>query len=116
MKKFSEITEGLWNGIVRRGTTGENRMEDGVSNLDKNSFYEYLKSNYSDKVEHMDIDVSYIAIDITSRIILMEMYSKGEFKAIRLAGVKHINKDIKMRDKEYWLNYFRNCLYSLFHI
>ena len=34
MKKISEITEGLWDGIVRRGITGDERKEN-KNNIDK---------------------------------------------------------------------------------
>ena len=52
MKKLSNITESVWNDIRRRGIGTDVKREDDVNHLNRNEFYEYLKSKY-DKLSHM---------------------------------------------------------------
>jgi len=46
MKKFSEISESTWGGILNRGRGDSERKEDDVNLLDRNGLYEYIFSKY----------------------------------------------------------------------
>ena len=62
MKKLSQITESVWNDIRKRGNGSDVKKEDNVNILNRNEFYEYLKSEYSKLSNFITEDPSEIHI------------------------------------------------------
>ena len=46
MKRFSEIDESVWGGILDRGAGDTKRKEDEINHLDMSEMYEYIKNTY----------------------------------------------------------------------
>jgi len=46
MKRFSEIDESVWGGILDRGAGDTKRKEDEINHLNMPEMYEYIKNTY----------------------------------------------------------------------
>ena len=70
MKKLSRINEGLWDGIVDRGTTGKKRKEDeiNIDALDKIEFAEYLNNTYK------FVDENHLVMEQTSNGLAFPLF------------------------------------------
>ena len=55
MKKLSKITESIWSDMQDRSSGDVVRKEDEINLLDVDQLYDYIKSNYKDKVPYIDM-------------------------------------------------------------
>ena len=65
MRKLSQITEGLWNGIVDRGSTGRKRKEDKIRYYPET--HDELKEIIKKEIEEQGgVDVDLRMIDVSN--------------------------------------------------
>lgn len=106
MKKLSNIDEGLWDGIVDRGTTGRKRKEDNVNSLGFNDFYAYLKKKYKDDF-FIDLGIGCIVFTTEDRNI----FGSIEFKDDKNKPIDNVSKlwlEMKFNRRDFELKILEN--------
>lgn len=96
MKRFSEIDESVWGGILDRGAGDTKRKEDEINHLNISEMYEYINNTYEmidDKYsiyfnkDAMPPGIGMLAFRKDGNIYSLKLFSpyiSGKIRAIRL--------------------------------
>jgi len=93
MKKFSEIDESVWGGILDRGAGDTKRKEDEINHLDISEMYEYILSKYETTDNKYRI---YFETDGVAPEIGMSIFRKdGKMYSLKLFS-QHVSEKIRV--------------------